>query len=175
MTGSWCGVSDRASQAGLLRCPIRRWSFATALEQDDPAQPAELIAAGLAPSQNLEAGIAATLPPGLYTALLAGRNNGIGVGLVEVYDRGGAIVKRVTSLQRCHSTLQPFNDSAFNASVFSHGWRMRSVRITLARLGFADIDPMFEALRAIVRLGLNHVNAKSRAGERLAERFLVRR
>jgi hypothetical protein len=29
------------------------------------------------------------LPPGLYTALLAGLNNGTGVGLVEVYDRGG--------------------------------------------------------------------------------------
>jgi uncharacterized delta-60 repeat protein len=56
--------------------------------QDDPAQAAELIAAGLAPSSDLESAIAATLPPGLYTALLAGRNNGTGVGLVEVYDRG---------------------------------------------------------------------------------------
>ena len=57
--------------------------------QDDPAQAAELTAAGLAPANQLESGIAATLPPGLYTALLAGLNNGTGVGLVEVYDRGG--------------------------------------------------------------------------------------
>ena len=56
--------------------------------QDDPAQAAALTAAGLALSSNLESGIAATLPPGLYTALLAGQNNGTGVGLVEVYDRG---------------------------------------------------------------------------------------
>ena len=56
--------------------------------QDDPAQAAELIAAGLAPTDNLESGIAATLPPGLYTALLAGLNNGAGIGVVEVYDRG---------------------------------------------------------------------------------------
>jgi hypothetical protein len=56
--------------------------------QDDPAQAAEIIAAGLAPTNNLESAIAATLPPGLYTALLAGLNNGTGVGLVEVYDRG---------------------------------------------------------------------------------------
>ena len=56
--------------------------------QDDPAQAAELTAAGLAPTNNLESGIATTLPPGLYTALLAGLNNGTGVGLVEVYDRG---------------------------------------------------------------------------------------
>ena len=55
--------------------------------QDDPAQAAELTAAGLAPTNQLESGIAMTLPPGLYTALLAGMNNGAGVGLVEVYDR----------------------------------------------------------------------------------------
>ena len=56
--------------------------------QDNPAQAAELTAAGLAPTNQLESGIAATLPPGLYTALLAGLNNGTGVGVVEVYDRG---------------------------------------------------------------------------------------
>jgi hypothetical protein len=56
--------------------------------QDDPVQAAEITAAGLAPTNPLESGIAATLPPGLYTALLAGLNNGTGVGLVEVYDRG---------------------------------------------------------------------------------------
>jgi hypothetical protein len=56
--------------------------------QDNPAQAAELTAAGLAPSSNLESGIATTLPPGLYTALLAGLNNGTGVGVVEVYDLG---------------------------------------------------------------------------------------
>jgi hypothetical protein len=57
--------------------------------QDNPAQAAELTAAGLAPTNPLESGIAATLAPGLYTALLAGLNNGTGLGLVEVYDRGG--------------------------------------------------------------------------------------
>ena len=60
--------------------------------QDNPAQAAEIIAAGLAPTNDLESAIAATLPPGVYTALLAGENNsiGIGIGVVEVYDRGGA-------------------------------------------------------------------------------------
>jgi hypothetical protein len=56
--------------------------------QDNPTQAAELTAAGLAPANQLESGIAATLPPGLYTALLAGLNNGAGIGLVEVYDLG---------------------------------------------------------------------------------------
>lgn len=53
---------------------------------DDPGQAAELTAAGLAPSHNLESALVATLPPGAYTALLAGVNNGAGIGLVEVYD-----------------------------------------------------------------------------------------
>jgi hypothetical protein len=57
--------------------------------QDDPAQAAELTAAGLAPTNSLESALAATLPSGQYTAFLAGLNNGTGVGLVEVYDLGG--------------------------------------------------------------------------------------
>lgn len=56
--------------------------------QDDSAQAAELAARGLALTDALESGIVATLPPGLYTALLSGVNQGIGVGLVEVYDLG---------------------------------------------------------------------------------------
>jgi len=56
--------------------------------QDNPGQAAELMAAGLAPANNLESGIATALPPGLYTALLAGQDNGTGIGVVEVYDRG---------------------------------------------------------------------------------------
>lgn len=56
--------------------------------QDDAGQAAAIIAAGLAPSNNLEAAITAALPPGLYTALLAGMNHGTGIGVVEVYDSG---------------------------------------------------------------------------------------
>jgi hypothetical protein len=56
--------------------------------QDDPAQASALTTAGLAPPNQLEAGIVATLPPGLYTALLAGLNNGTGIALVEIYDLG---------------------------------------------------------------------------------------
>ena len=56
--------------------------------QADPAQAAELTAAGLAPSHTLESGIAATLTPGAYTALLAGAGGSTGIGIVEVYDRG---------------------------------------------------------------------------------------
>jgi len=57
---------------------------------DDPAQAALITAAGVALSNQLESGIAVTLAPGQYTALLAGLSAGTGNGLVEVYDVGGA-------------------------------------------------------------------------------------
>jgi hypothetical protein len=47
-----------------------------------------IIALGLAPTSNLESALTAVLPPGPYTALLAGLNNGTGIGVVEVYDIG---------------------------------------------------------------------------------------
>jgi len=59
---------------------------------DHPAAQ-EIYLAGLAPHSSLEAAFAVTLPPGLYTVLCAGVNNALngdtGVGLVEIYDRGG--------------------------------------------------------------------------------------
>ena len=53
---------------------------------DDPTRAAALTAYGLAPASNAESAIFTTLPPGAFTAILAGKNGGIGVGLVEVYN-----------------------------------------------------------------------------------------
>ena len=53
--------------------------------QDDPNQAAQITAAGLAPSNPLESAIAANLLPGHYTAIVAGKNGGTGIGLVEIY------------------------------------------------------------------------------------------
>lgn len=49
-------------------------------------QSAAIQATGIAPENDLESAIIATLDPGPYTAILADRNAGTGVGLVEVYD-----------------------------------------------------------------------------------------
>jgi hypothetical protein len=63
--------------------------------QDNAVQAAEITAAGLAPSDDVESAIVATLPPGAYTALLAGLNNVAGIGLVEVYDLGDPNLKKL--------------------------------------------------------------------------------
>ncbi|HKP05110.1 MAG TPA: delta-60 repeat domain-containing protein [Chthoniobacterales bacterium] len=49
-----------------------------------------IMGTGLAPTNDLESGILATLDPGAYTAIVKGNNNTSGVGLVEVYDLGSA-------------------------------------------------------------------------------------
>ena len=54
--------------------------------QDDPASLAQLTAHGLAPQNSLESGIFASLPPGTFTAILAGKTAGTGIGLVEIYN-----------------------------------------------------------------------------------------
>jgi hypothetical protein len=41
---------------------------------------------GLAPADDREAAIVASLDPGTYTVVLSGRNNATGIGLVEAYD-----------------------------------------------------------------------------------------
>jgi hypothetical protein len=53
---------------------------------DDPASAALLTANGLAPANPKESGIFTSLPPGQFTAILAGKNGGIGIGLVEIYN-----------------------------------------------------------------------------------------
>jgi PKD repeat protein len=48
-------------------------------------QQAAILAAGLAPSNAQESAIESALEPGSYTAIVAGKNGGMGIGLVEVY------------------------------------------------------------------------------------------
>ena len=66
--------------------------------QDDLSQAAQLTALGLAPSHPKEAALVATLQPAAYTAILAGKNQGIGVGLVEVYDASGGANSRLANI-----------------------------------------------------------------------------
>lgn len=53
--------------------------------QDDPLSASQLIFHNLALQDSRESGIFTSLPPGAYTAILAG-SNGIGIGLIEIYN-----------------------------------------------------------------------------------------
>lgn len=55
------------------------------------SQEAAILATGLAPTSNLESAIVRTLDPGAYTAVVRGKNGGVGVGLVEAFDLDQAV------------------------------------------------------------------------------------
>ena len=50
------------------------------------SQELEVRATMLAPPDDLESAIVTTLAPGLYTAVVQGKNSSVGVGLVEAYN-----------------------------------------------------------------------------------------
>jgi hypothetical protein len=58
------------------------------LTNDDwrETQEAEILATTIAPNKNQEPAILATLAPGSYTAVVRGKNNTTGIGLVEAYN-----------------------------------------------------------------------------------------
>jgi hypothetical protein len=61
---------------------------ATIASNDDwrDGQPEALVALGLAPTKESEAAVLVRLPAGAYTAIIRGKDNATGVGLVEIYN-----------------------------------------------------------------------------------------
>ena len=55
-------------------------------DSDGTSQEAAIRATTIPPTNDLESAILVTLTPGTYTAILAGKNGGTGVGVVELYD-----------------------------------------------------------------------------------------
>ena len=87
------GPSLQSSLPGALSDPVLelRKADGSLIDQndnwrDDAAQAAELEANHVAPTNDLESAIVATLAPGNYTAAVTGKNGASGIGLIEVYD-----------------------------------------------------------------------------------------
>ncbi len=83
-------LSDQGIDAPLLN-PTLELHDADGLQiafDDDwkDSQQAEIEATGIPPTDNREAAIVADLDPGAYTAIVRGKNNTTGVGLMEVYN-----------------------------------------------------------------------------------------
>jgi hypothetical protein len=84
------GIGPSLSVPGKLADPTLelRDSNGNLLDQNDnwrSDHAAEIQATTVAPSNDAESAIVATLPPARYTAILRGVNGATGVGLVEVY------------------------------------------------------------------------------------------
>ena len=72
----WLALSDAN---GTLLASDDNW-------QTHPSQAAAMASYGLVPPNNLESAIAISLAPGRYTAIVTGKNNQTGIGLIEIYD-----------------------------------------------------------------------------------------
>jgi sugar lactone lactonase YvrE len=62
------------------------------------SQAAELDTYGMLPKNTLESAMIVTLQPGTYTTVVRDKNDGVGVGLVEVYDLNGATHSKLVNL-----------------------------------------------------------------------------
>jgi uncharacterized delta-60 repeat protein len=67
-------------------------------DQTGQSQEADIRATTIPPTNDLESSILTTLSPGAYTAILAGKNGGTGVGLVEVYDLAQAAISKLANI-----------------------------------------------------------------------------
>jgi hypothetical protein len=67
-------------------------------DQTGQSQEADIRATTIPPTNDLESAIVATLSPGAYTAILAGKNGGTGVGVVEVYDLAQAANSKLANI-----------------------------------------------------------------------------
>jgi glucose/arabinose dehydrogenase len=95
-------------------------------------QQVEITAAGLAPSNDNEAALIATLTAGNYTAIVSGKNGGTGVALAEVYDLDQAANSRLANIS---TRAQVGTDSNVLIGGFIAGRKIGATRVAIRALG----------------------------------------
>ena len=117
---------------------------------DDQKQAAQLIALNLAPQNPNESGIVAVLQPGAYTAVIAGRDNGTGVGLVEVYDTNQASASQLANIST-RGLVQTGDNVMIGGFILGGGsgatsLALRGIGPSLSRSGLSNVlaDPTLE-------------------------------
>jgi len=95
-------------------------------------QQAEITGAGLAPSNDKEAALIATLTAGNYTAIVTGKNGGTGVALAEVYDLDQAADSRLANVS---TRAQVGTGSDVLIGGFITGNKIGATRVAVRALG----------------------------------------
>jgi hypothetical protein len=67
-------------------------------DSNGTSQQAAVEAAGLAPTDDRESVVLASLAPGTYTAVVRGKNNAIGNGVLEIYDLSSASASNLANI-----------------------------------------------------------------------------
>jgi hypothetical protein len=81
-------------------------------DQTGQSQEATIRATTIPPNNDLESALVATLNPGAYTAVLAGKNQTVGIGVVEVYDLDQAANSKLANI-----ATRGFVDTGDNAMI----------------------------------------------------------
>ena len=100
--------------------------------QDDSAQAAQLSSHSLALADPRESGIVATLPAQGYTAILSGKNNETGIGLVELYD-----LDQAANSQLANISTRGFVQTGNNVMIggFTLGGNAGNTRVAVRGIG----------------------------------------
>ena len=77
---------------------LHQGNFTLATNDDWKEHQAQVAATTIPPTNDFESAIVATLTPGAYTAILSGKNNQTGVGVVEVYDLDPAANSKLANI-----------------------------------------------------------------------------
>jgi uncharacterized repeat protein (TIGR03803 family) len=94
---------------------------------------AEVEATLIPPTNDLESAIVATLTPGAYTVILSGKNNGVGVGVVEVYDLNQAANSRLANIST--RGFVDTNNAMIGGLIVSGGVGGGSARVLVRAIG----------------------------------------
>jgi hypothetical protein len=120
------------------------------LRPDNSSQQAEIEATTLSPTNDLESAIVRTLPANNagYTAVLRGKNNGTGIGVVEAYDLDVAANSRLANIST-RGLVETGNNVLIGGIIASKGLTkvvVRAIGPTLANFGIANplLDPTLE-------------------------------
>ncbi len=110
------------------------------------AQQAEIEASGFEPGSDLESAIIATLLPGTYTAIVYGKNNVTGVGLVEVYDLDDPNLATYLGNISTRGYVQPDDNAMIGGFIIGAGGQtgqvvVRAIGPSLTSVGDALRDP----------------------------------
>lgn len=104
----------------------------------------EIVMTRAAPSDDRDAALVATLPPGVYTTVLHGKNGGTGIALVELYDLDRAADSRLANISTRGAVEG--GDNVLIAGVIARGDTTRKVVIralgpSLAAAGVEGVLP----------------------------------
>ncbi len=111
-------------------------------------QESAITATNLAPSNDLESAIVATLDPGLYTAIVTGNNSTTGVALVEAYDLDQTVDSQLANIST-RGLVQTGDNVMIGGFIVGGNTgtvALRAIGPSLAAAGIADplADPLLE-------------------------------